>query len=111
MSKTGMIHLGKTSYPYMEEVNEGILREFQRLLPTRGSVLDVGCGRAALGEAIRNLGWEVWGVEQSPEACESARARIDGLIVADLHDYGRVRAALAGKQFDALVFSDVLEHV
>ena len=42
-----MIHLNKKAYPYMEEVNEGILREFRRLLPDTGRVLDVGCGRAA----------------------------------------------------------------
>jgi 2-polyprenyl-3-methyl-5-hydroxy-6-metoxy-1,4-benzoquinol methylase len=106
-----MIQLGKIRYPYMEEVNEGILRAFQCLQPHGGSVLDVGCGRAALGAAIRSLGWTVWGVEQNQEACEAARARLDWLIESDLHDYDAVRVALAGKQVDALVFSDVLEHV
>jgi 2-polyprenyl-3-methyl-5-hydroxy-6-metoxy-1,4-benzoquinol methylase len=106
-----MIHINRKSYPYMEEVNEGILKQFQRMLPTTGRVLDVGCGRAALGGAIRDLGWEVWGVEQSGEACPTATKRIDGLIEADLHDYDGVRARLGDTRFDALVFSDVLEHV
>ena len=52
-----MIHVGRRSYPYMEEVNEGILRQFRWLSPARGCVLDVGCGRGALGEAIRQTGW------------------------------------------------------
>jgi 2-polyprenyl-3-methyl-5-hydroxy-6-metoxy-1,4-benzoquinol methylase len=95
----------------MEEVNDGIVREFQRYLPPTGRALDVGCGRAALGAAIRNLGWEVWGIEQSAEACETARTRLDGLIEADLLDYARVRPGVDGKLFDALIFSDVLEHV
>ncbi len=106
-----MIQVNRKSYPYMEEVNEGILKQFERLLPTTGRVLDVGCGRAALGLAIRQLGWEVWGVEQSGEACTTAGTRIDTLVEADLHDYEGVRARLGDTRFDALVFSDVLEHV
>jgi 2-polyprenyl-3-methyl-5-hydroxy-6-metoxy-1,4-benzoquinol methylase len=106
-----MIHVNRKSYPYMEEVNDGILRQFRRLLPATGRVLDVGCGRAALGEAIAALGWEVWGIEQSAEACETAQRRLYRLIEADLHDDSRVAAGLGDTRFDGLVFSDVLEHV
>src|SRR4051794_12873930 len=105
-----MIYLNRKKYPYMEEINEGILRQFPHL-KEKGSVLDVGCGRGQLGEAIRGLGWKVWGVENSPEACATARARLDGLVDRDLHDYDGVADELNGKQFDALIFSDVLEHV
>lgn len=106
-----MIHLGRRSYPYMEEVNEGIVREFRRLLPFTGKALDVGCGRGQLGAAVRDLGWEVWGVEQSGEACPTARERLSGLVEADLHDMKAVREGLGEQSFDALIFSDVLEHV
>jgi 2-polyprenyl-3-methyl-5-hydroxy-6-metoxy-1,4-benzoquinol methylase len=106
-----MIHVNRKTYPYMEEVNDGIVREFRRLLPWRGRVLDVGCGRAALAEAIRELGWEVWGIEQSGEACKTAQGRVDRLIEADLHDDRFVKESLGDARFDALVFSDVLEHV
>jgi 2-polyprenyl-3-methyl-5-hydroxy-6-metoxy-1,4-benzoquinol methylase len=106
-----------TNYPYLEEINDGILRRFRRLpkdfLPSgqRGRVLDVGCGRAALGGAIRERGWEVWGVEQSPEACTTARTRLDRLIEADLTDFASVEPQLQEQEFDVLVFSDVLEHL
>jgi 2-polyprenyl-3-methyl-5-hydroxy-6-metoxy-1,4-benzoquinol methylase len=105
-----MIWLNKKKYPYMEEVNDGILRQF-RYLSDKGNVLDVGCGRGQLGEAIRALGWNVWGVENSPEACATASTRLDKLIERDLHDFDGVAADLKGRQFDALIFSDVLEHV
>jgi 2-polyprenyl-3-methyl-5-hydroxy-6-metoxy-1,4-benzoquinol methylase len=106
-----MIYLNKRSYPYMEEVNEGIVREFRRLLPFTGSVLDVGCGRGQLGAAIRELGWEVWGIEQSGTACLSADKRLHTLVEADLHNLDRVRAVVGDKRFDGLIFSDVLEHI
>src|SRR5439155_21629328 len=79
-----MLGLQTRTYPYMEEVNEGIVRQFQRLGGKTGRVLDVGCGRGQLGEAIRALGWEVTGVEQSDAACETARGRLDDLGQADL---------------------------
>src|SRR5579884_2543863 len=100
-----------SGYPYLEEVNDGILLQFRRWLPWTGRALDVGCGRGALAEAVRELGWEVWGIEQSPEACRVARGRLDHLIEADLQDVERVGAELATERFDALVFSDVLEHL
>jgi 2-polyprenyl-3-methyl-5-hydroxy-6-metoxy-1,4-benzoquinol methylase len=106
-----MIYLNKRSYPYMEEVNEGILREFRRLQPFTGRVLDVGCGRGQLGAAVRQLGWEVWGVEQSGEACPTADKRLHRLIEADLNDMERVKAEIGDTRFDGLIFSDVLEHV
>jgi methionine biosynthesis protein MetW len=106
-----MIYLNRRSYPYMEEVNEGILREFRRALPWSGRVLDVGCGRGQLGAAIRELGWEVWGVEQAADACPTADKRLHRLIQADLHDEATVHQHIGDTRFDALVFSDVLEHV
>jgi SAM-dependent methyltransferase len=107
-----MIHLGRRSYPYLEEINEGIVREFQRLGSDHtGRALDVGCGRGQLGEAIRALGWRVWGIEQAAEACVSAEKRLDGILSADLNDRTAVQAGLGGRTFDALIFSDVLEPV
>ena len=63
-----MIHLNRRSYKPLGEINEGIVREFRRLLPFTGRALDVGCGRGQLGAAVRDLGWDVWGVENAPES-------------------------------------------
>jgi 2-polyprenyl-3-methyl-5-hydroxy-6-metoxy-1,4-benzoquinol methylase len=103
--------LGADASRYLEEVNEGVLREFQRLKTAPGRVLDVGCGRGALGQAIQHLGWEVWGIEQNAEVCATARQRLDRVIEADLLDVDQVRPGLGAKAFDAVVFSDVLEHL
>lgn len=97
-------------YAYQEEVNLPVLAALRRL-PRGATVLDVGCGRAQLGEAATSLGLRVTGIEQHPDACAVARGRIDRLIEADLHDFAAVDAALGDDRFDAVVFSDVLEHV
>jgi SAM-dependent methyltransferase len=98
------------NYPYWDDINEGILRNLPPAQPGQ-QVLDVGCGRAALGEAIRNLGYEVWGVENAPSAVAVAKGRIDRLIERDLLDRDNIARALSDTHFDYLVFSDVLEHV
>jgi SAM-dependent methyltransferase len=99
-----------SDYAYQEEVNLPALNALSRL-PRGATVLDVGCGRAQLGEAAEALGLQVTGVESHPEACAVARGRISRLIEADLHDRPAIDAALSDARFDAIVFSDVLEHV
>jgi methionine biosynthesis protein MetW len=99
-------------YPYLEEINDGILRRICRfVVPADGTVLDVGCGRGTLGSVLRDRGWRVCGIERHPVAVEAARKRLDRVIQADLGDFDRVEAELGGERFDVLVFSDVLEHV
>ncbi len=105
-----MIHLNRRSYPYLEEVNLPLLRQLERL-PERGRLLDVGCGRGALGEALEAAGWQVWGVELDAGAAGVARDRLTEVLRADLCDTSAVEKALGSTRFDALVFSDVLEHL
>ena len=106
-----MIHVGRRNYPYLEEVNDGILRQFASFAGAKGRVLDVGCGRGALGQAIRGKGWEVWGIELNAEACATAQTRLDRLIAADLTDREAVARQIGDAKFDILVFADVLEHL
>jgi 2-polyprenyl-3-methyl-5-hydroxy-6-metoxy-1,4-benzoquinol methylase len=107
-----MIHLHKRRYEYLEEINEGVVRQIPAnsaaVLPT---VLDVGCGSGALSEAIKQKGYEVWGIEENEEAACRAAHRIDRVLRLNLHDREAVGASLNGRKFDYLIFSDVLEHV
>jgi SAM-dependent methyltransferase len=99
-------------YPYLEEVNDGVLRHMPRRSgPADGVVLDVGCGRGVLGAALRERGWRVWGIERHLGAVEAARPRLDRVLQADLCDFDRIETELCSERFDVLVFSDVLEHV
>jgi len=100
------------SYPYLEEVNEGVLRHIAPVNAGAGStVLDVGCGQGSLGAEIASLGYEVWGIENAASAAGRAEERLSRLVPCDLTDEAAVRKELGDEQFDTIVFSDVLEHV
>jgi SAM-dependent methyltransferase len=71
-----------------------------------GRLLDVGGGRGDLGVALRDHGWDVTGLDPSPEACEHARARGVNAIDGTLLD-----GAPVGSDYDAVVFNHSLEHV
>ncbi len=70
-----MIYVGRKKCPFVGEVNDGILQEFDGLSTSNGEVLDVGCGRAALAGQVRQRGWIVWGIEQDLEACARSKVR------------------------------------
>ena len=96
-------------YAYFEDVNWGLLRLFGDR--TGLEVLDVGCGFATTSESIQKRGNRVTGIESSDDALPRARTRIGHVVHADLQDLDGVRRALQGKQFDIIIFADVLEHL
>ena len=112
LNHTTILDFGVHIYPYWEDINEGILLAIpnQKTGP-KLRVLDVGCGRAALGQAILERGHSVWGVECEPSAVEKAAARLERVIAPNLNDRMAIEKELAGQDFDCIVFSDVLEHV
>ncbi len=91
-------------YQYFEDVNWGLLRLWNKRKGLR--VLDVGCGFATTSEFIQKLGNEVTGLESSEVAVEVASKRLSHVVLGDM-----LTAELGSRQFDAIVFADVLEHV
>lgn len=74
-------------------------------------VLEFGSGAGFFAEALRDrLSCSVTGVEISEEAAKEARTRMERVICADAEGTAW-EEALAGEQFDTLVFSDLLEHL
>lgn len=75
-----------------------------------GRVLDIGCGRGALGERLRANGasWLV-GVDISEGAASEARVRYDQVIVQPVEEL--TLDDLGGERFDLVVVADVLEHL
>ena len=73
-----------------------------------GRLLEVGCGEGDFLVLAEADGWQVIGVEYSPDACTKTRQRLKNGKVS----CGELRQAdLAAGQFDLCVISDVLQNV
>lgn len=84
--------------------------EVRAFLPSgTRKALDVGCWKGAFGAGLkRELGAEVWGIEQDEAAATEASGRLDRVIVGDAVEKLQ---ELRGAGFDAVTFNDVLEHL
>ncbi len=73
-------------------------------------ILDVGCSTGVMGAALRRRGHHVTGIEQDDDLAAMARDVLDRVVDGDVEALAR-EGALAGEEFDAVVFADVLEHL
>jgi 2-polyprenyl-3-methyl-5-hydroxy-6-metoxy-1,4-benzoquinol methylase len=71
-----------------------------------GTLVDVGCATGAYLAELRELGWNVLGVEPSPDAAEAARGTALDVRTGTLEE-----AAMPGGSADVVVMRMVLEHV
>ncbi len=71
-----------------------------------GRLLEVGCGNGDLLAGVRDLGWEVEGVDFDPGAVAAARRRGLAVREGDLASCG-----FPAGTFDAVVMVHVIEHV
>src|SRR5260370_40580539 len=96
-------------YYQFEEVNNAVILLFRetRREQKRGSVLDLGCGRARLGFEIERLGYTGTGIDNSSVACATARTRISEVIEGDFMDSEGTAASLKGRPFDWLLAAGV----
>lgn len=70
----------------------------------RGRLLDVGCGSGETMLRMRDLGWEVVGVEFDVEAARVAAERAGAPVLATLEE-------VEAGSFDAVVLDHVVEHL
>ncbi len=84
---------------------------FLQLIDPRGlRVLDLGCGGGHNGAMLKRAGArEVVGVERDSGAAQEARKRLDRVVECDLSALDP--ADLGDRPFDAILASDVLEHL
>ncbi|MBW3129845.1 class I SAM-dependent methyltransferase [Hymenobacter profundi] len=77
-----------------------------RLVPSKGKLLDYGCGTGHFVAAAKSDGWQVHGLEPNPRAREEAMRRV-GANVGTPEDLGKLPAG----SFDVITLWHVLEHV
>lgn len=73
----------------------------------RGRLLDVGCGNGQFLANMRDLGWEVFGVEPDPRAARVAKQHFGVSVSAGNLEH----ANLPDNYFDAVTLNHVIEHV
>jgi 2-polyprenyl-3-methyl-5-hydroxy-6-metoxy-1,4-benzoquinol methylase len=72
-------------------------------------ILDVGCSEGKFALQLKEtLGAEVWGIELSTSAAESAQRRLDRVLVGDIMEQ---LGQLPDQHFDCVIFNDVIEHL
>jgi SAM-dependent methyltransferase len=90
----------------------GARADFVALLPDApaATILEIGCGTGATGALAlaRGKAGQYVGVELFPEAAATARQELSEVLVGDVE---RMELPFAPRTFDALILSEVLEHL
>jgi SAM-dependent methyltransferase len=107
------LDLESRGYAYVERPNRALIDLFERhVLAERPvpTVLDVGCGAGANARELRRLASDatIVGIEPNAEAAGLARAAADEVFEGTLE---RWLDAEHDRRFDAVLLSDVIEHV
>jgi 2-polyprenyl-3-methyl-5-hydroxy-6-metoxy-1,4-benzoquinol methylase len=87
-----------------------IARSLQNSLPSNAKILDVGCGNGVISRHLGRYGFNVTGIDVSEKAIEKAQS---------LNIYSNVKfmkksaeeLVAEGAQYDAIICSEVLEHL
>lgn len=77
------------------------------------SVLEIGCGAGATGEAVKRSrpGITYVGVDLEPSAVARARTRLDRAVVANLDHASLEDYDIRKSSFDLIICADILEHL
>ncbi|MCF0075621.1 class I SAM-dependent methyltransferase [Dyadobacter sp. CY261] len=76
------------------------------LIPTKGTLLDIGCGTGAFLGAVKQNGWKTFGTEPDSGAREVASKRVGATVFENIAE-----DTLRAQQYDIITMWHVLEHV
>ena len=93
---------------YKDLIFHSILRELERRVGSTGRrLLDVGAHAGRFLHLARAAGWDAEGIELNPRTAAYAAARTG----APVHNVNAQSLADRGRSYDAVVLTDVLEHI
>jgi SAM-dependent methyltransferase len=92
--------------PARDTILEHVLEILDAQCPSRGALVDMGCGGGALLVRAGQAGWKGIGVDLSPDAVEAARAR-----GVEAHVQDCLRCPLPDESAEAVTMVNVLDHL
>ena len=98
-------HESKTKLPW---VVEKINLHFKSTAPNR--ILDIGCGGGFLSNALAETGFQVTGIDASPESLRVAQAH-DSTKTVQYLEADAYKIPFPDQSFDVITAMDFLEHV
>ncbi|MEP7250993.1 MAG: methyltransferase domain-containing protein [Ginsengibacter sp.] len=87
-----------------------IIDSLDNVVPSGGNVLDVGCGNGLISLSLGKAGYNVLGIDISSKAIEKAKER-NNLSNVKFSVAGADELSETGKKYDAVICSEVLEHL
>jgi 2-polyprenyl-3-methyl-5-hydroxy-6-metoxy-1,4-benzoquinol methylase len=96
------------SATYKDLIFDKILRELARRVPPgKRRLLDIGAHAGRFIHLAKARGWSVEGIELNRRTAAGAEARTGAVV----HRVNALTLALDGHRYDAVVLTDVLEHI
>jgi len=84
-------------------------KDFLALVPPEAKrILDIGCAAGVLTAQLKKEGREIVGVDNSEEACERAKERLDQVFLADAQN---LELPYPEGYFDCIIYADVLNSL
>ncbi|HPJ36329.1 MAG TPA: class I SAM-dependent methyltransferase [Spirochaetota bacterium] len=104
-------HAAELAVRYNSAGEKGIDRWFERVFPAGSSVLDIGCGSGRDMALLSSMGYDVYGVDPSPEMLEEAIRSYPGLQGRIVTGYLPSDIPWFDRKFDCVLCSAVLMHI
>jgi 2-polyprenyl-3-methyl-5-hydroxy-6-metoxy-1,4-benzoquinol methylase len=93
---------------YKDLIFDNILNELaRRVAPGKRRLVDIGAHAGRFMHLAKARGWNVEGIELNPRTAACAEARTSAVV----HRVNARTLALEGHRYDAVVLTDVLEHI
>lgn len=87
-----------------------IIQTLKSNLPPGAAVLDVGCGNGVISRELGDAGYNVYGIDVSENAIAKAK-ELNKLPNVNFDVISAEQLVTQGKQYDAIICSEVLEHL
>lgn len=87
-----------------------ITDSLKKEIPANGRVLDVGCGNGVISRHLGQFGYEVLGIDISQKTIDMAKSK-NTLPNVRFEAISAEQLTAMGQQYDAVICSEVLEHL